>query len=143
LIDKDILLSKADRVHRHVRRIKEKIPATPQEFLSALDLQDIILFNLQMAIQNCIDMTSHVISDEGLGLPASTNEMFYMLQENGYIPQELTEKMVAAAGFKNLVVHEYAKVDLEEVYRISQYHVDDLIEFLQALFKKTGLAKKE
>ena len=143
MIDKDIFLSKADRVHRHVRRIKEKIPATLQEFLSALDLQDIILFNLQMAIQNCIDMASHVISDEGLGLPGSTNEMFYMLQENGYIPQELTEKMVAAVGFRNLVVHEYAEVDLEEVYRMSQYHIDDLIEFLKALFKKTGLAQNE
>lgn len=140
MIDKEILLSKADRVHRHVKRIKEKRPATLQEFLSVLDLQDIILFNLQMAIQNCIDMASHVISDEGLGLPGSTNEMFYMLQENGYIPQDLAEKMVAAVGFRNLVVHEYAKVDLEEVYRISQDHIDDLLEFLKVLFNQTGLA---
>jgi uncharacterized protein YutE (UPF0331/DUF86 family) len=139
LIDKDILLSKADRVHRHVRRIKEKRPATLQEFFSALDLQDIVLFNLQMAIQNCIDMASHVISDEGLGMPGSTNEMFYMLQENGYVSRELAEKMVAAVGFRNLVVHEYAKLDLEEVYKISRDHTDDLLEFLKALFKRAGL----
>jgi uncharacterized protein YutE (UPF0331/DUF86 family) len=139
LIDRDILLSKADRVHGHVRRIKDKRPATMQEFLSDLDLQDIILFNLQMAIQNCIDMASHLISDEGLGVPGSTNEMFYMLQENGRIPQDIAEKMVAAVGFRNLVVHEYAKVDLEEVYRISQDHIDDLLDFLRALLKHASL----
>jgi len=139
LIDKDILLSKAHRVNRHVRRLKEKTPPTVHEFLSALDLQDIVLFNLQMAIQNCIDMASHVISDEGLGMPGSTNEMFYMLQENGYISQELAEKMVAAVGFRNLVVHEYAKIDLEEVYRISQDHIDDLLDYLRALLKHIGL----
>jgi len=50
-IDKDILLSKAGRVHRHVRRIKEKRPPTLEEFLSELDLQEIIMFNLQMGIQ--------------------------------------------------------------------------------------------
>lgn len=143
MIDKDILLSKADKVHRHVGRVKEKRPATLQEFVSAPDLQDIVLFNLQMAIQNCIDMASHVISDEGLGLPGSTNEMFYLLQENGFLPQELAEKMVAAVGFRNLVVHEYAKLDLKEVYKISIDHVDDLLEFLKALFRRTGLAQNQ
>lgn len=140
MIDKEILLSKADKVHRHAKRVKEKRPASMQEFLSALDLQDIILFNLQMAIQNCIDMASHVISDEGLGVPGSTNEMFYLLQENGYIPQDLTEKMVAAAGFRNLVVHEYSKLDLEEVYKIARDHIDDLPEFVKALLDRVGLA---
>ena len=143
MIDKDILMSKADRVRHHVKRIKEKRPASLEEFLSQVDLQEIILFNLQMAIQHCIDMASHVISDEGLGMPGSTNEMFYMLQMNGYIPHEVTEKMVAAVGFRNLLVHEYAKIDLEEVYRISHDHIDDLLLFLKALFKRTGLAPED
>jgi uncharacterized protein YutE (UPF0331/DUF86 family) len=126
-----------------VKRVKEKRPATLQEFLSSLDLQEIILFNLQMAIQFCIDIASHIISDEGLGLPGSTNEMFYTLQENGYIPEDVADKMVAAVGFRNLVVHEYTRVDLEEVYRISQENVDDLIEFLQPLLRRAGLARAE
>jgi uncharacterized protein YutE (UPF0331/DUF86 family) len=143
MIDKDIFLIKAERVQHHVKRIKEKKPALLEEFLSQLELQEIILFNLQMAIQHCIDMASHVISDEGLGMPGSTNEMFYMLQDNGYIPQDLTEKMVAAVGFRNLLVHEYGKVDLEEVYRISHKHIDDLLLFLKALFKKIGLVPED
>ena len=143
MIDTDILLSKAAKVHRHVKRVKEKTPATLEEFLSALDLQDIVLFNLQMAIQNCIDMASHLISDEGLGVPGSTNEMFYTLKENGYISHGLAEKMVAAVGFRNLVVHEYDNVDLEEVYRTSRVHVDDLLDFLRALLKRAGLASGE
>jgi len=141
MIDKDIFLIKAERGQYHVKRIKDKRPSSLEEFTSQLELQEIILFNLQMAIQHCIDMASHVISDDGLGMPGSTNEMFYMLQDNGYIPQDLTEKMVAAVGFRNLLVHEYAKVDLQEVYRISQEHIDDLLRFLKALFKKTGVAR--
>jgi uncharacterized protein YutE (UPF0331/DUF86 family) len=39
------------------------------------------------------------------------------------------------------VVHEYTRVDLEEVYRISQGNVDDLIEFLQPLLRRAGLAQ--
>ncbi len=140
MIDKDILLAKADRVNRYVDRIKEKRPATLEELLSSLDLQEILLFNLQMAIQNCIDIASHIIGDEGFGLPGSTNDMFYMLQDHGYLPTDLAEKMVAAVGFRNLVVHEYAKIDLEEVYKISCEHIDDLLQFLKAVFKATGIA---
>lgn len=143
MIDKDILLSKADRVYRHVRRVKEKRPSKLQEFLSSPDLQDIVLFNLHMAIQNCIDIASHVISDEGLGLPGSTNEMFYLLHENGYISREIAEKMLPLVGFRNLVVHEYVKLDLEEVYRICQEYIDDLLVFTWALFKRAGLASAE
>jgi uncharacterized protein YutE (UPF0331/DUF86 family) len=104
-----------------------------------LDLQDIILFDLQMAIQNCIDMASHVISDEGLGMPGSTSEVFYILQENGYIPQDVAEKMVAAVGFRNIVVHEYSRLDLEEVYKMARDRTDDLPEFVKALLKRVGL----
>ena len=141
MIDKDIILGKAEKVRQHLKRVKDKRPDTLKGFLSNPDLQDIVLFNLQMAIQNCIDMASHLISDEGLGLPGSTNEMFYLLQDNGYIPKEVADKMVAAVGIRNPLVHEYGKMDLEEVYKISHDHTDDLLEFLRALFKGAGLAQ--
>jgi len=92
-----------------------------------------------MAVQNCIDMTAHIISDEELGIAGSTNEMFYMLQDYGYIDPELTEKMVAAAGFRNLVVHEYGNVDLKQVYHIAHHDIYDLQMFLKAILKKCGL----
>ena len=49
------------------------------------------LFNIQLAVQNCIDIAAHIISDEDLGIPGSTNEMFYMLEENGYLTRDITE----------------------------------------------------
>jgi predicted nucleotidyltransferase len=44
------------------------------------------LFNIQMAIQFCIDTASDIISDEGLDLLGSTNEMFYTLQGKRLYP---------------------------------------------------------
>ena len=72
-----------------------------------------------MAVQNCIDIAAHIISEEELGIAGSTNEMFYILQENGYLSPELTENMVAAVGFRNLVVHEYGNIELRQVYQIA------------------------
>ena len=139
MIDKNLIMAKAGKVDAHLRRIKAKRSAKLEEFLGDLDIQESILFNLQMAVQNCIDIAAHVISDEELGVAGSTNEMFYILQENGYLTQELTDKMVAAVDFRNLVIHEYAKIDLKKVYQIAHEDVDDLEENLRAIFRKCGI----
>jgi uncharacterized protein YutE (UPF0331/DUF86 family) len=139
MIDKNLIMAKAGKVDAHLRRIKAKRSAKLQEFLDDLDIQESILFNLQMAVQNCIDIAAHVISDDELGVAGSTNEMFYILQENGYLTPALTEKMVAAVGFRNLVIHEYGKIDLSKVYHVAQDDIDDLEEYLKAIFRKCGI----
>ena len=136
MIDRSLIIAKASRVNDHLKRIREKRSIALDQFLSDLDRQESILFNLQMAIQNCIDIAAHIISDEELGVAGSTNEMFYMLQENGYLDAALTENMVASVGFRNLIVHEYGHVDLNKVYQIAHENLDDLERYLKAILKK-------
>jgi uncharacterized protein YutE (UPF0331/DUF86 family) len=141
MIDKNLMIAKAAKVDEHLKRIKMKRSVKLEEFLGDLDRQESILFNLQMSLQNCIDIAAHIISDDELGVAGSTNEMFYVLQENGYLTAELTEKMVAAVGLRNLVVHEYGKIDLTKVYQNAHQNIDDLEEYLRAIFRKCGMAQ--
>ena len=140
MVDRDLIFSKANSVRKHVKRALEKSDVDKQTFVNDRDRQDIILFNLQMAVQNCIDIAAHIISDEGYGVPGSNNEMFYMLEENGYLETQMVEKMVKAVGFRNLIVHEYGKLDMDEVYAISKNDIKDLLGYLRAVFKKAGIA---
>ncbi len=141
MVDKDLILAKASSVKRHLRRIEEKRNIDLNIFLKDIDRQESILFNLQMAIQNCIDIAAHIISDEGLGVPGSTNEMFYLLEENGYLDHDITEKMVKAVGFRNLIVHEYVKIELDQVFEIAVKDIKDLNEYLKSIFRKLGLVE--
>jgi uncharacterized protein YutE (UPF0331/DUF86 family) len=97
-------------------------------------------FNLQMAIQNCVDIAAHIVGEKGFGVPGSTNELFYLLEENGYLQPEITEKRTRAVGFRNLMVHEYAKIDIEQVYVSVHEHLDDLNDYLVSVFKEVGIA---
>jgi len=139
MVDRDLIVSKADAVKKHVDRAMEKCKVDAVTFLNDRDCQDVVLFNIQMAVQNCIDIAAHIISDEGYGVPGSNNEMFYLLEENGYVETPVVEKMIAAVGFRNLVVHEYGKLDLEEVYKISRKDIRDLLIYVAAVFKKAGI----
>lgn len=141
MVDSDLILAKSSSVKRHLNRVIEKRHTDLQTFLQDIDRQESILFNLQMAIQNCIDIAAHIVSEEGLGVPGSTNEMFYLLEENGYLNNELSEKMVKAVGFRNLIVHEYGKIDLEQVFEVAQEDIKDLNEYLVFLFQRLNLVK--
>lgn len=140
MVDHDLILAKAASIKTHVDRIIQKGEVDLQTFLSNPDRQDIVLFNLQMSIQNCIDIAAHIISEEGFGVPGSNNEMFYLLEDNGYLNTEITEKMVKAVGLRNLIVHEYARIELRHVHSVAQNDVLDLYQYLKAIFSRLGMA---
>ena len=142
MVDTDLILAKAGSIKKHLNRVFEKRETDLRTFLKDIDRQESILFNIQMAVQNCIDIAAHIISDQGLGVPGSTNEMFYLLEENGYLDNEITEKMVYAVGLRNLIVHEYSKIDLDQIFEVAQKDITDLNEYLKSIFKKLDLADK-
>ena len=140
MVDKDLVLAKAGSVKRHIDRIKAKSVADMAIFLRDLDRQESVAFNMHLAIQNCMDIAAHVISDGGLGVPGSAGDMFFLLHENGYLSADLAERMVKAVGFRNLLVHEYEKIDLQRLHQAAEKNVDDLMEFLSSVFTKIGMA---
>ena len=139
MVDKDLVLTKAGNIKKHLRRVEKKAKTDLKTFLEDLDRQEIIAFNLEVAVQNCIDIAAHIIGAEGLGVPGSTAEMFYLLEENDYLSSEITEKMIKAVGLRNLIAHEYGKIDLKQIYKISQNDYKDLNTYLVAIFEKLGL----
>lgn len=138
MVDRDLILAKAGSINRHCKRIADKSAVDVKAFENDLDRQESVLFNLQMAIQNCIDIAAHIVSEEGYGIPGSANEMFYLLEENNILERALTEKMVSAVGLRNLIVHEYGKVDLEKVYRVAKENISDLTAFIKSILQTVG-----
>lgn len=136
MVDRDLILVKAGLAEKYIKRAGQTGQVDLDFFKKNLDCQDIVIFNLQKAIQSCIDIAAHIISDEALGLPGSTNEMFYLLEENGYLDRDLTEKMVRAVGFRNLIAHEYEKLDLEQVFKVAQKDIHDLHIYIKKILRK-------
>ena len=139
MVDPNLILAKAGSVRSHLNRVIEKRNVDLKGFMENIDRQEIILFNIQAAVQNCIDIAAHIISEEGFGVPGSTTEMLYILRKHGYLDNNLTQKMVKAIGFRNLIVHEYGKIELKQVYEIAQNDLNDLNEYLKSILNKLGL----
>lgn len=130
MVDPALVLRKISRVRNNLSRLRKREKISLKSFKEDLDIQDIVLHNLQLTIQGCIDIGSHIISEEGWGIVGSLSEIFYILREKGVINSELAEKMISMTGFRNILIHEYDEVNLNIVHDILQNHLIDIDEFL-------------
>lgn len=97
-----------------------------------------ILFNLTQAIQNCIDIAAHIVSDEGWGVPGTQREMFDILADKGFISKDFAERLISMVGFRNRVIHEYEKLNLDIVYKIWTERLVDIEGFGLAVVERFG-----
>ena len=90
---------------------------------------------LEISVQCCIDIASHIISDDDLREPYSYADAFTSLSEAGVIPKSVADNMEDAAKFRNLLAHMYAQVDPLRVYSILQDSRADFGHFMDAIRK--------
>jgi uncharacterized protein YutE (UPF0331/DUF86 family) len=138
MVDQVVLVAKVAQIEKCLIRVKTKRSPSLEHFETDVDNQDVVLFNLMQAIQGCIDLAAHVVSDEGYGMAGSMQEFFYLLQSNQVISRELAEAMSKAVGFRNLVVHEYTKIDFALVHDIATNGLGDIEAFIGAVIDRFG-----
>jgi uncharacterized protein YutE (UPF0331/DUF86 family) len=139
MVDRDIITAKIANIQKNINRLKEKQGLNESDFLKDRDVQDIVLLNLQAAIQGCIDIASHIVSDEGWDIPGSMAGLFDVLSQKGAISENTKGIMRPMIGFRNLIVHEYAALDMSMVYKAFHDKLEDFSIFLKEITIFTGL----
>lgn len=139
MVNRDIVVAKMANIQRNLARLKEKQGISSADFLKDKDIQDIALLNLQAAIQGCVDIASHIISDNNWGVPGSMAGIFDILYEKKVISDGTKKIMRSMTGFRNLIVHEYAELDMHKVYDIFCNRLSDFNVFLKEISMYAGL----
>ncbi|AKB26869.1 hypothetical protein MSSIT_0150 [Methanosarcina siciliae T4/M] len=99
------------------------------------DKRNMVLHAMLVSIQAAIDVAAGLIVKEGLGKPTTYREAFEILGQAGLIPEELAEELSDLAGFRNVLVHIYWQLDLDQVYGVLQNDLKTLKSFLQEVKK--------
>lgn len=139
MVDKALIGRKLERAESYLKQIRMKKDPGITLFVKDSDLQSIILFNLIQAIQSCIDMGSHIISDSEWETPSTQAEIFEILASNKVITKALAKKMIQMVGFRNRIVHEYEKTDMKIVHTVWKKHIADIESFCRAVVIKYNL----
>ncbi|MCD5402030.1 DUF86 domain-containing protein [candidate division NPL-UPA2 bacterium] len=135
MVDIDLVRSKISNMQRNIDRLKEKSSLPWEQFQNNLDAQDIILHNLQLAIQICLDIGNHIIADESWEVPSSLGNIFQILSRHKAISPDMADTMAFMAGFRNILIHKYEEIDLKKVYDILTHRLNDFEDFSREIIK--------
>jgi len=105
----------------------------PGALVSDVRLERFVLHTLQLAIQAALDVASHIVAEERLGAPSTNRELFSLLAAHGWIRPEDVVRLGEMAGFRNLIVHGYVRIELDRVVAVVRENLEDLAGFVSAV----------
>jgi uncharacterized protein YutE (UPF0331/DUF86 family) len=98
---------------------------------------------LHLAVEACLDIGQHLIAQEGYRTPRNNKEVFQILHEEGIFSADLLDRLMAMAGFRNLIVHDYAHIDDAAVFGILRNRLGDFTAFAQAVVAQSDTYGEE
>lgn len=114
----DLVKAKLESLSRCLGRIREKLPQDKQAFLTDWDAQDLVMKNVERAVQLCVDVANHLLADRSSAPPTSMALSFLELGRQGIIGAALADQLRRTVGLRNLAFHEYEALDYDRIYDV-------------------------
>lgn len=90
---------------------------------------------IHICVECVLDIANIIISSLGLERPDSYRETILTLYKQGVIPEEFAKQIVGMASFRNILVHDYTRVDDDIILDILKNRLDDFAVFAQYITK--------
>lgn len=127
--------------------IRERLKLLNEYINDLLELQDVDLQTYQenklirrtvertlhLAVEVCLDIGQHIIAREGFRTPEDNKDVFIVLSDQEVLPGELLPDLISMTKFRNLIVHDYARIDNHVVFSILKRRLGDFDAFARAI----------
>jgi uncharacterized protein YutE (UPF0331/DUF86 family) len=133
MVDKTLILRKLAALDEYMGQIKVYADTSTTEYASDWKIQRIVERTLQIMIETCLDISSHIISDEKLAIPETYADMFRILARNGILKDSQLGALEKMARFRNIIVHDYERIDPTIVVGILKNNVSDFERFKKSI----------
>jgi uncharacterized protein YutE (UPF0331/DUF86 family) len=132
MIDRESVCRRLHALERYTAELEHLAASlTRERFEKELSTQWTIEHGLQLAIECVLDVGSHLVAAQQMGLPDSYREVIELLGQRGIVPADFVHRTVGMPGFRNILVHDYLAVDLSIVWRMLQEGPAQFREFLR------------
>ena len=121
MADERVVAKKLEQIEQYHGELKEKQQSLSREdLLTDTTEQRAVERMFENAIQACSDLAQHVATHDFAFEGDASKEAIRLLGQEEVIDENTTNTLIAAVGFRNVLAHEYGKVDYDEVYELLQ-----------------------
>jgi len=121
------------RINDALRRLRDLGQLPEDDFLGDYHNTESAKYLLIVAIAAAIDLCNHIAARQGGRAPEDYADCFSILLELKVMRPDLASRLRQMARFRNLLVHLYAQVDNQLVYRVVQDDLGDFDAFQRAI----------
>jgi len=135
-LNKQVVLERLQEMKENLA-ILEKLKRIPHdEFVKTPEMYKLAERCLQISIECILDISHYLIAQKDLPR-AEGKEAILTLGRLDVLPDDFAQAISGMAGFRNILIHEYLKIDREKVYQKTQ-RVDDFYRFQKLILKFLG-----
>ncbi|HEY3357597.1 MAG TPA: DUF86 domain-containing protein [Polyangia bacterium] len=134
--DRELIIREAGELRRHSARVRMFLPADAGIFAADEMLQDIVGFNLMLAIDGAIDLAAELLSAQGVVPPRLHRQAFEALAREGLVEPALAERLADAADLRQLLKHAHSGFDWARVHADAPRHLETLARFVTLLMEQ-------
>ena len=129
----DVILNKIATIELCLMRIREEYRGHEVELATNFTRQDSIILNLLRACEAAIDVAMHLVRVNALGVPQDSRDAFSLLDRANLIPADLSRRLQAMVGFRNIAIHNYQKLNLDILRAVLTERLTDFESYCQCL----------
>lgn len=118
MVNKNILAERLERLREYLEILDAIRKYDEIQYVQDPYIYSTAERNLHLAIECLLDIGNHIISDQGYEKPQNYADIFRILRENALIPDKLFDNLQGIAAFRNILVHDYIRLDRTKVYTI-------------------------
>lgn len=135
MLDRSRIEDRFSEIRRRLDVLQETAETVDNtKFLTDSMISDATERRLQVAIQACIDIASHLVAEMALDKPQKENkQLFLILAKHKIIGQDLGKKLYDMVGMRNVLVHDYTEVQRDKVYHAIAHELGDIEEFVSQI----------
>jgi uncharacterized protein YutE (UPF0331/DUF86 family) len=135
VVDRERVLAKLDELTSYLDELRRIAPSNFEEYLGSIEKRRACERLLQISVEAVIDICALLVSGLRLGLPAEEDDLFEKLAQAGLLSAEMTQTLRRMRGFRNILVHEYGRVDDQVVFVMVNRKLSDFEEFQKEILE--------
>ncbi|MGH7884758.1 MAG: type VII toxin-antitoxin system HepT family RNase toxin [Thermodesulfobacteriota bacterium] len=125
--------NKLSSVRKYIKILENFKDYSQIEIQNDITVRGAVERYLYLAAQSIIDLAEAVIAFKGFRKPATMSESFKILTEEKIITSALAQEMIKLVGFRNIMAHDYEKINYDILYDILHNKAGDIESFLKVI----------
>jgi uncharacterized protein YutE (UPF0331/DUF86 family) len=128
VVDRDRVLAKLDALDGHLAELRSIVPGRFEDYL-VVGTRRACERLLQICLEAVIDVCALLVTGLRLGVPGEENDLFDKLARHGAISGPMADTLKSMKGMRNLLVHEYGRIDDRRVFDSVRHRLGDFEGF--------------